>query len=43
VTPEYAIQRAREAERDIARGQYRGPLHGIPYMSVASTSWTSQA
>jgi len=31
VTPEYAMQRAREAERDIARGQYRGPLHGIPY------------
>jgi Asp-tRNA(Asn)/Glu-tRNA(Gln) amidotransferase A subunit family amidase len=31
VTPEYAIQRARDAEREIARGQYRGPLHGIPY------------
>jgi Asp-tRNA(Asn)/Glu-tRNA(Gln) amidotransferase A subunit family amidase len=31
VTPEYAMQRAREAERDITRGQYRGPLHGIPY------------
>jgi aspartyl-tRNA(Asn)/glutamyl-tRNA(Gln) amidotransferase subunit A len=31
VTPEYAMQRARDAEREIARGQYRGPLHGIPY------------
>ena len=31
VTPEYAMQRAREAERGIARGQYCGPLHGIPY------------
>jgi len=31
VTPEYAMQRAREAEREITRGQYRGPLHGIPY------------
>lgn len=31
ITPEYAMQRAREAEREIARGQYRGPLHGIPY------------
>lgn len=31
LTPEYAMQRAREAERDIANGRYRGPLHGIPY------------
>ena len=31
VTPEYALQRARDAEREIAAGQYRGPLHGIPY------------
>ena len=31
VTPEDAMQRARDAEREIARGQYRGPLHGIPY------------
>lgn len=30
-TPEYALQRAREAEREIMRGRYRGPLHGIPY------------
>jgi Asp-tRNA(Asn)/Glu-tRNA(Gln) amidotransferase A subunit family amidase len=31
VTPEYALQRARDAEREITGGQYRGPLHGIPY------------
>ena len=31
VTPELALRRARDAERDIAKGQYRGPLHGIPY------------
>ncbi|MEE8291994.1 MAG: amidase [Candidatus Tectomicrobia bacterium] len=31
LTPERAMQRAREAEREIATGQYRGPLHGIPY------------
>lgn len=31
MTPEYALQRAREAEQDILHGRYRGPLHGIPY------------
>ena len=31
VTPEVALEQAREAEREIARGRYRGPLHGIPY------------
>jgi aspartyl-tRNA(Asn)/glutamyl-tRNA(Gln) amidotransferase subunit A len=31
VTPELALRRARDAERDIAKGRYRGPLHGIPY------------
>src|SRR5688500_8563762 len=31
VTPEYALHRAREAEREIGQGRYRGPLHGIPY------------
>jgi len=31
VTTDLALRRAREAERDIARGRYRGPLHGIPY------------
>jgi aspartyl-tRNA(Asn)/glutamyl-tRNA(Gln) amidotransferase subunit A len=31
VCREEALQAAREAEQAIARGQYRGPLHGIPY------------
>lgn len=31
LTPEYALQRARQAEHEIANGRYRGPLHGIPY------------
>lgn len=26
-----ALDRAREAEKDIAAGRWRGPLHGIPY------------
>ncbi len=30
-TPEYALERARAAEREIMQGRYRGPLHGIPY------------
>lgn len=30
VTPETAMERAREAEREIAQGESRGPLHGIP-------------
>jgi aspartyl-tRNA(Asn)/glutamyl-tRNA(Gln) amidotransferase subunit A len=28
---EHALLRAREAEREIVHGRYRGPLHGIPY------------
>ena len=31
MTPEYALERARRAEREIAQGNYLGPLHGIPY------------
>jgi aspartyl-tRNA(Asn)/glutamyl-tRNA(Gln) amidotransferase subunit A len=31
VTAEEARSDAREAEREIAAGNYRGPLHGIPY------------
>ena len=30
VTAEYALDRARVAEREIFRGKHRGPLHGIP-------------
>ena len=31
VTSEYALARARQVEKEIAAGDYRGPLHGIPY------------
>ena len=31
VTRERAQEQARRAEREIGRGEYRGPLHGIPY------------
>jgi aspartyl-tRNA(Asn)/glutamyl-tRNA(Gln) amidotransferase subunit A len=30
ITPEIALQQAREAESEIGRGNYRGALHGIP-------------
>ena len=33
ITPTFdlARQQARQAERDITAGAYRGPLHGIPF------------
>ena len=31
LTPEIAIEQAEAAEKEIHRGHYRGPLHGIPY------------
>src|SRR5216683_274606 len=31
LTPEIALEQARAAEKEIQRGHYRGPLHGIPY------------
>jgi len=31
LTRERALTEAREAEKEIAAGKYRGPLHGIPY------------
>src|SRR5215467_4142354 len=31
LTPEIAFEQAKAAEKEIHRGRYRGPLHGIPY------------
>ena len=31
LTPEIALEQAHAAEKEIHRGHYRGPLHGIPY------------
>src|SRR5712692_10469576 len=31
LTPDLALQQARQAEKELAAGRYRGPLHGIPY------------
>jgi aspartyl-tRNA(Asn)/glutamyl-tRNA(Gln) amidotransferase subunit A len=31
ITGERALDQARQAEREIAAGRYKGPLHGIPY------------
>jgi len=31
LTPNIAIEQAEAAEKEIKRGHYRGPLHGIPY------------
>ena len=31
VTADLAVKQAKKAEREIAKGDYRGPLHGIPF------------
>jgi Asp-tRNA(Asn)/Glu-tRNA(Gln) amidotransferase A subunit family amidase len=31
LTEDHALARARQADKEIAAGKYRGPLHGIPY------------
>lgn len=31
VTRAHALSRARQADEELARGQDRGPLHGVPY------------
>jgi len=31
ITEELAKRQARDADREVAEGKYRGPLHGIPY------------
>jgi Asp-tRNA(Asn)/Glu-tRNA(Gln) amidotransferase A subunit family amidase len=33
LTPDLALKQARAAEKEIAAGKYRGPLHGIPYVA----------
>ncbi len=39
VCADSALEEARRAEREIASGRYRGPLHGIP-VSHKDISWT---
>jgi aspartyl-tRNA(Asn)/glutamyl-tRNA(Gln) amidotransferase subunit A len=46
LTPEIALEQAAAAEKEIHRGHYRGPLHGIPYaakdllsVSGVPTTW----
>ena len=39
VTREVAMDAARQAEKEIAAGKYRGPLHGIPF-GVKDTHYT---
>lgn len=31
ITEDIAMQQAKDADEEIAKGKYRGPLHGIPY------------
>lgn len=39
VTPELAITQARRADRALGRGEYHGPLHGVP-VSLKDLYWT---
>lgn len=39
MTPEKALRDAKAAEREIRRGKYRGPLHGIP-ITLKDNIWT---
>ncbi|HZP26079.1 MAG TPA: amidase [Dehalococcoidia bacterium] len=38
-TPELALEAARAAEAEIARGRYRGPLHGLPLVLKDIFAW----
>ena len=39
VLSDQALQQARQAERELQRGEYRGPLHGVP-LAVKDLVWT---
>ena len=39
VTADLALKQARKADRDLAAGSYKGPLHGIP-VSLKDLYWT---
>ena len=38
-TEELALKQAERADREIAAGQYRGPLHGIPWGAKDLIAW----
>jgi amidase len=40
VTPEAALEQARQAEAEIGRGDIKGPLHGAP-IAVKDLCWTT--
>ena len=40
VTPEAALEQARQAEAEIGRGEIKGPLHGAP-IAVKDLCWTT--
>jgi amidase len=42
VTGEGALAAARQAEREIAHGAYRGALHGVP-IAIKGLFWTQDA
>lgn len=49
IVREHAMSRAAAADREIAQGRYRGPLHGVPYgvkdllaTRVAPTTWGAE-
>jgi amidase len=42
VTADLALQQAAQAERQISRGEYRGPLHGVP-IAVKDLIYTKDA
>lgn len=39
LVPDHALRAARKAQREIARGRWKGPLHGIP-LSLKDNIWT---